>query len=97
VILKNLDTILAARLFGARRVRALLEQVAQQDHFSEHGTIRARINMELGLLYKVERNPDRARKHLEQALAVAQSERAIGMVDRITTELLTMTSVRATL
>jgi hypothetical protein len=53
--------------------------------------------MELGLLYKVERNPDRARKHLEQALAVAQSERATGMVDKITTELLTMTSVRATL
>ena len=97
MILKNLDTILAARLFGARRVRALLEQVAQQDHFSERGTIRARINMELGLLYKVERNPDRARKHLEQALAVAQSERATGMVDKITTELLTMTSVRATL
>jgi hypothetical protein len=53
--------------------------------------------MELGLLYKVKRSPDLAREHLEQALAVAQLERATGMVDRIKTELLTTVSVRATL
>jgi len=87
VILSNLDTILAARLFGARRVRALLEQVAQHDHFGERGIARARVSMDLGLLYKIERKPILARKYLNEALVVAKSEGATGMVDKITAEL----------
>ena len=86
-IVRNLDTILAAKLFGARRVRALLEQVAQYDHFSEHGTGRARLNLYFGMLYNLERKPELAHEHLKQALAVAELEQATGLIDRITVEL----------
>jgi len=85
VILRNLETILRARLFGRQRVLTLLEKAGSYEQLSERGTIRARIEMDLGLLYKIKKNPDLARKHLNRARAAAEIQNATAMVNKIDT------------
>ena len=41
MLIRNFDTIIAAKMFGPRRVRALLEHAAQYEHFDAEGTARA--------------------------------------------------------
>ena len=53
IIVKNLWTFLASMLFGARRAEELLEKAAAHEQLHERGALRARINMDLGLLYKL--------------------------------------------
>jgi len=53
IIVKNLWTFLASMLFGARRAEELLEKAAAHEQLH----VRARINMDLGLLYKLKRQP----------------------------------------
>jgi hypothetical protein len=72
VILRNLPIILGAKLFGARRARALLEQASRHEQLHERGAIRARINMNLGLLYKLKKKPELARQFLERARGPAE-------------------------
>jgi class 3 adenylate cyclase len=83
VILSNLDVILAARLFGATRALALLEQAGRNDQLHEYGTIRARINMDIGMLHKLKTRPALARQFLEKARAPAELQGATFMVEKI--------------
>jgi class 3 adenylate cyclase len=83
VILRNLGTILGAQLFGRQRVLALLEKASSYEQLSERGTIRARIQMDLGLLYKIKKRPDLAREHLTRARAAAEIQNAAAMMNKI--------------
>jgi hypothetical protein len=85
VIFRNLGIILGAQLFGRQRVLGLLEKANSYEQLSERGTIRARIQMDLGLLYKIKKRPDLARKHLARARAVAEIQNAAAMVNKIDT------------
>jgi hypothetical protein len=87
MIIRNFDTIIAAKLFGPRRVRALLEHVAQYEHFDAEGTARARLNHYFGLLYKIEGKSHLAREYLQKALAVARLEHATGLANKVAADL----------
>jgi hypothetical protein len=66
VVLKNIVPIASTIAFGVRRAKALLEQAAAHSQLSEHGIIRARINMDLGLLHKHKKQSVLARQFLEK-------------------------------
>jgi hypothetical protein len=83
IIVKNLRTFLASMLFGARRAEELLEKAAAHEQLHERGALRARINMDLGLLYKLKKQPDRARIFLETARAPAELQGATSLVGKI--------------
>jgi hypothetical protein len=83
VILRNLGTILGAQLFGRQRVLTLLEKASSYEQLSERGTIRARIQMDLGQLYKIKMRPDLAREHLTRARAAAEIQNAAAMMNKI--------------
>jgi len=83
IIVKNLWTFLASMLFGARRAEELLERAAAHEQLHEQGAFRARINMDLGLLYKLKRQPGRARTFLEMARGPAELQRATSLVGKI--------------
>jgi hypothetical protein len=83
IIVKNFWTFLASMLFGARRAEELLEKAAAHEQLHERGALRARINMDLGLLYKLKRQPGRARTFLEIALVPAELQGAISLVGKI--------------
>ena len=83
IIVKNLWTFLASMLFGARRAEELLEKAAAHEQLHERGALRARINMDLGLLYKLKRQPGRARTFLEIARVPAELQGATSLVGKI--------------
>jgi tetratricopeptide (TPR) repeat protein len=83
VIFRNLAAIINIKLFGRRRVAVLLEEAGRHPQLHEQGTIRARINMDLGLLYKVEKKPALAREYLEKARGPAELQGAASMVSKI--------------
>jgi tetratricopeptide (TPR) repeat protein len=83
IMVKNLWTLLASMLFGARRAEALLEKAAAHEQLHERGAFRARINMDLGLLYKLKRQPGRARTFLEMARGPAELQGANSLVGKI--------------
>jgi class 3 adenylate cyclase len=83
IIVKNLWTFLASMLFGARRAEELLEKAAAHEQLHERGALRARINMDLGLLYKLKRQPGRARTFLEMARVPAELQGATSLVGKI--------------
>jgi hypothetical protein len=83
VILKNLNAIVSLRMSGARRIKALLEQAGNNPQVDERGTIRAHINMNIGLVHKIEKAPDRARQFLAKARGPAELQGATLMVAKI--------------
>ena len=83
VVLRNLKTIIGAQLFGRQRVLTLLKKAGSYEQLSERGTIRARIEMDLGLLYKIKKKPDLARRHLTRARAAAEIQNAASMIKKI--------------
>jgi class 3 adenylate cyclase/tetratricopeptide (TPR) repeat protein len=83
VVLKNFGTILRAKLFGARLARELLEDASQEPQLHELGTLRARINMDLGLLHKIAKRRDLARQYFEKARGPAELQGAAMMVSKI--------------
>jgi hypothetical protein len=83
VILRNLNVLVQIKLFGARRAFALLEQASQNDQLHENGTIRARINMNIGLLHKINLRPRVAREFLEKARSPAELQGNSFMVGKI--------------
>jgi class 3 adenylate cyclase len=88
VIFKNLGAVIATLLFGARRAKALLEEVASHRQLSEHGIVIARVNLNLGLLHATRRKFEKARSHLEKARAIAEGQGAEALLRRIDTALL---------
>jgi class 3 adenylate cyclase/tetratricopeptide (TPR) repeat protein len=83
IVLKNLRTILGTKLFGKERARALLEQANRFERLHERGVIRARINMDLGLLHKIEGRRALARQFLEKGRGPAEQQGATFIVNKI--------------
>jgi hypothetical protein len=71
------------KFFGARRIETLLEKASRHPQLDERGTIRARINMDFGLLYKLKKQPALARQFLEKARGPAELQGAKFMVSKI--------------
>jgi hypothetical protein len=83
IVVKNLVTIIGAKLFGKGRAQALLEQASRFAQLHERGVIRARIHMDLGLLYKVKGHHALARQLFEKARGPAEQQGAIFILDKI--------------
>ena len=83
VLLKNFGALLRGKLFGARLARALLEEAGQEPRLHDQGTLRARINMDLGLLHKITKQRGLARQYLEKARGPAELQGAVLMVGKI--------------
>ena len=83
VLLKNFGTILRGKLFGARLARALLDEAGQHPQLHGQGTLRARIDMDLGLLHKMSKHPGLARQYLEKARGPAELQGSVLMVCKI--------------
>jgi class 3 adenylate cyclase len=83
VILRNLGTILRIKFLGMRRIEVLLEQAARAPHLDERGVTHARINMNIGLLHKLKKEPKLARHFLEKARAPAEYHGATLLVAKI--------------
>jgi hypothetical protein len=83
VILRNLGMVLRVKFSGLRRIEALLEQAGRSPHLHECGAIRASINMKIGLLHKLKKEPDLARQFLEKARAPAEHHGATVLVTKI--------------
>ncbi len=82
-ILKNFGAIVSARLFGARRASALLDQATANKQLDERGIISARIGMDRALLLAHTRQFGLARQHLLAARASAETQDVKPMVMRI--------------
>lgn len=87
VILMNIGTIFRVRLFGARRVEALLAEARRAAHLDDRGIVRARIDMYMGLLRIIQREPIRARQFLETARTLAERQGAARCIAEIDTAL----------
>jgi len=83
VLLKNFRAILRGKLFGARLARALLKEADQDPQLHDHGTTRARIDMDIGLLHKITKKRGLARQYLEKARGPAELQGAVLMVGKI--------------
>jgi len=82
-LLRNVSSIVRARLYGKRRALRLLEQASHFQQLHERGAIRARINADLGLLYKLKGQPDVARQFLEKGRLPAQQQGATFVLNKI--------------
>jgi class 3 adenylate cyclase/tetratricopeptide (TPR) repeat protein len=82
IVLRNLGMVLRVKFFGVRRIEALLEQAGRSPP-EESSAIRARINMNIGLLRKLQKKPDLARQFLEKARAPAEHHGATLLVAKI--------------
>jgi class 3 adenylate cyclase/tetratricopeptide (TPR) repeat protein len=83
VILRNLRMVLRVKFSGVRRIKALLEQAGRAPHLHECGASRARINMNIGLVHKLKKEPDLARQFLEKARGPAEHHGATLLVAKI--------------
>jgi class 3 adenylate cyclase/tetratricopeptide (TPR) repeat protein len=83
LIFRNLSTIVAAVLFGPRRTRALLEEARNNTLFDERGTMRARIEFDLGRLAHHQKRFDAARANFARARFAAELQGAVATVDEI--------------
>jgi hypothetical protein len=66
-----------------RRIEVLLNQAARNPHLDERGFTRARINMNMGLLHMLKKEPDLARQYLEKARAPAEQNGASFFLSKI--------------
>ena len=83
VLARNFSFLLGAKIFGARRALALLQQSASHDQFSEGGVFIARINFNLGVLSAKARKREAAKGHFERARAAADSQGETALLKRI--------------
>ena len=88
IIIKNLPFLLGAKLFGARKARALLEAAAAHRQFSADGVVAARIVLNLGLLAQRKGDAAAARDCRQRALQIANEQRDAPLLRRIESELL---------
>jgi class 3 adenylate cyclase/tetratricopeptide (TPR) repeat protein len=73
VIVKNLRTIVVAKLFGARRARALLGEAASHKQFVKGSAALARIDFNRGQLCEMSGNRAGAREYFERARTAADA------------------------
>ena len=83
VLRENFRFLVGAKMFGARRAQALLEQAGSHAQFHEHGVTAARINYNLGVLHAMRRKHAKARTHLERARLAAERQGEATMMARI--------------
>jgi class 3 adenylate cyclase/tetratricopeptide (TPR) repeat protein len=83
VVLRNLPFLAYARLRGARRALALLDQVLRNEQFSERGFICARAHLGIGLVHKIRKDVTEARRHLERAGAIMAAVGSVHLVERV--------------
>ena len=83
IVLKNLGAIVGAKLFGLGRARRLLDRASRFQQLHERGVIRARINMNLGLIYKMKGRRALARELLEKSRGPAHEQGATFIVNKI--------------
>jgi hypothetical protein len=91
VILKNLPFLVTTALTGWRTALKLLLQARDNPLWSDATYYRARIDADLGLLYKLAGRRAEAQSHLRQARPVAESLGATGLLSKIDTALAEMT------
>ena len=82
-VLKNFGTIVGAKLFGARRAWALLEEAASVKQLSEEGVTTARINYGLGVLSALNRRREKARTYFERARTCAERQGAAALLQQV--------------
>jgi hypothetical protein len=82
-ILSNLGSIIWVGIFGNRRARQLLGQVAQNKQIHELSTSRGWIEIELGRLFILKKQPDLARRHLRMARLAATAQDSTLMLSEI--------------
>lgn len=90
VVLKNLGILVWVKVFGVRRVQSLLNEAGGNEHIQEYSTFRAHQYMLQGLLWKLQKQPSRARDLLEKARTIAESQSAGSMIRKINTALSTL-------
>lgn len=66
-IAKNIGVLAKVRIFGVRRIEALVRQVRSNPQFAQDGHYIARTDMILGLLYKTKKQWARAAHHLSES------------------------------
>jgi class 3 adenylate cyclase/tetratricopeptide (TPR) repeat protein len=83
VLTANLGAIVTGKLRGADRALALLEEARNIKQVHERGVLRARIDLNVGLLLGRKRQFDAARQRLLAARATAAAQDVLPMVARI--------------
>jgi hypothetical protein len=68
---------------AAKKVETLLHKALRNQQFHEEGVLRARIELDLGLLQKSLNKPDLARGHLTRARLAASAQHASAMLAKI--------------
>ena len=79
VTFRNLPVLAAARLFGRMRASALIETAARHPQWDAEGAWRARIDFNRGQLWRLRRQPGKARECFESASRVAEAQGLDGL------------------
>jgi class 3 adenylate cyclase/tetratricopeptide (TPR) repeat protein len=82
-VLRNLPFLIYTRLRAAGRALALLDQVLQNEQFSERGFICARAHLAIGLVHKIRNDVTPARVHLERARGVFAASGSVQLLERV--------------
>jgi tetratricopeptide (TPR) repeat protein len=82
-VLRNLTFLVRVLPFAPQRALNLLTKASENKQFSPSGTLTARIQMNFGLVYKVTKRFDLARRHLQKAQELAKPLEATTMVEKI--------------
>ena len=83
VVLRNIRSVSAVLMFGAKRIVSLIERVRANPHFDPDGFHIARAEMILGLLYKVKKRESLALRHLTRARTIVERAGASPLLKRI--------------
>jgi tetratricopeptide (TPR) repeat protein len=83
VVARNVLTLLKARLSAPAEAERLLTAALRNQLFSPSGVFHARIEFNLGRLYRTRRRLDLARAHFERARVAASEQKAAAMLARI--------------
>jgi hypothetical protein len=82
-LLANFRFLAMPKRVAAKKVEALLRTALRNQQFHEEGVLRARIELDLGLLQKSLNKPDLARDHLTRARVAASAQHASAMLAKI--------------
>jgi hypothetical protein len=83
VVLKNLLFLATAKRAAAKRAEALLRRAIENPQFSRHGALRARIDFNLGILFKVLGRKEHALAHLRHGRDAALAQEATPLAAKI--------------
>jgi hypothetical protein len=83
VVVRNLPFLVRTAFAGWKKAEKLLLAALQNPLFSETSHFRARINTDLGTLYKIAKRRDEAEKYLRRARAIAERLANKGLIAKI--------------